>query len=94
MVRTGAAATAARALGVAAVTVDFAGHTNRTKLGLCSGWCSLIWIVSPFGVIWPAVSTVGDDGDGVTPRQSSRFRRAAATRTGTDLLGFPALIAK
>ena len=51
MVRTSVAVTAASALGVAAVTVGFADHTNRTKLGLSSGWCSLIWIVSPFGVI-------------------------------------------
>ena len=48
MVRMSAAATAASALGVAAVTVGFAGHTNRAKLGLSSGWCSLFWIVSPF----------------------------------------------
>jgi hypothetical protein len=52
-VRTIAAANAANALGVAAVMEGFAGQTTSTKLGLVSGWCSSMLIVSPERVMGP-----------------------------------------
>jgi hypothetical protein len=52
-VRTIAAANAANALGVGAVMEGFAGQTTMTKLGLSSGWCSSMLIVSPLRVMGP-----------------------------------------
>ena len=63
MHRTIAAASAANALGVAAVTEGFVGQTTMTKLGLVSGWCSSMLTVSPARVMRPLASTVGDDWD-------------------------------
>jgi hypothetical protein len=45
--RTIAAANAASALGVGAVTEGFAGQTTMTKLGLLAGWCSSMLSLSP-----------------------------------------------
>jgi hypothetical protein len=46
MQRTIALANAANTFGVAAVTEGFIGQTTMTKLGLSSGWCSSMLIVS------------------------------------------------
>jgi hypothetical protein len=82
MQRTIAAANAASALGVAAVTEGFTGQTTMTKLGLSAGWCSSMLSLSPERLRAPLASTMGDDGDtaGSNPVE---VPGSGATQTGT-----------
>jgi hypothetical protein len=56
--RTIAAANAANALGVGAVTEGFAGQTTMTKRGLSSGSCSSMLSLSPERLMAPLASSV------------------------------------
>lgn len=80
--RTIAAANAASALGVAAVTDGFVGQTTMTKLGLVSGWCSSMLIVSPLRVMGPLARWVTwDIGDLALFEQSVRSLRPGGAPT-------------